>query len=41
MFFLKPSDGAIGAHANAIPEVYADFQLPARRIGERSGVTLE
>jgi chromosome partitioning protein len=41
MFFLKPSDGAIGALANAIPEVYADFQLLARKIGERSGVVLE
>jgi chromosome partitioning protein len=41
MFFLKPSDGAIGAHANAIPEVYADFQLLARKIGKRAGVILE
>jgi len=40
MFFLKPSDGAIGAHANAVPEVYADFQLLARKIGARSGITL-
>ena len=39
--FLKPSDGAIEPHANAVPEAYADFQWLARKIGERSGITLE
>lgn len=41
MFFLKPSDGAIGAHANAIPDVYSEFQLLAQRIGGLSGTILE
>jgi chromosome partitioning protein len=41
MFFLKPSDGAIGAHANAVRAAYGDFQALAQKIGERSGITLE
>jgi len=38
MFFLKPADGALGAHANAAKEAYQDFLTVARRIGERTGL---
>ena len=37
MFHLKVADGAIGAHANAAREAYADFQTLARKILERIG----
>lgn len=40
MFFLKPADGAIGGHAQAVQDCYRDFQTLARRIAERSGVAL-
>jgi cellulose biosynthesis protein BcsQ len=32
MFFLKPSDGAIGAHGTAVRDCYRDFQVLAQRI---------
>jgi cellulose biosynthesis protein BcsQ len=32
MFHLKPADGAIGAHTQAVRECYADFQLLAGQI---------
>jgi cellulose biosynthesis protein BcsQ len=32
MFRLKPSDGAIGAHAQAVEECFADFEALARQI---------
>lgn len=38
MFFLKPADGAIGAHAQAVQAAYADFQSLARKIAGRIGV---
>jgi chromosome partitioning protein len=38
MFFLKPSDGAIGAHAAAVEQVYKDFLSLAKKIGERAGI---
>jgi len=40
MFFLKPADGAIGGHAKAVQDCYADFQDLARRIADRCGVAL-
>lgn len=40
MFFLKPADGAIGGHAAAVEDCYRDFNLLARRVAERCGLTL-
>lgn len=40
MFFLKPADGAIGSHAQAVQGCYKDFQRLTRRIAERCGVAL-
>ena len=37
MFFLKPSDGAIGAHVEAVRACYEDFLRLATAIGEKSG----
>lgn len=37
MFFLKPADGAIGAHVEALKACYGDFLNLGRRIGEKSG----
>ena len=37
MFFLKPADGAIGAHVEAVRACYDDFLTLGRRIGERAG----
>ncbi len=34
MFALKPADGAIGAHANAVQGAYLDFQSLAKKILE-------
>ena len=38
MFFLKPADGAIGSHAQAVRECYRDFSSLAQVIGRRCGV---
>jgi len=40
MFFLKPSDGALGGHAKAVQECYKDFRELARTIAERCGVPI-
>lgn len=41
MFFLKPADGAIGAHANATKDCYRDFESLARQIAGRCGIYLK
>lgn len=41
MFLLKPADGALGAHANAVRDVYADFLEVARAIARRTGLKME
>jgi len=38
MFFLKPADGAVGAHANAVNDCYWDFRRLATKIAERCGI---
>lgn len=38
MFFLRPADGAIGGHAQAVQDCYRDFRALARTIGERCGI---
>ncbi len=40
MFFLKPSDGALGGHARAVQECYKDFRELARTIAGRCGVPI-
>ena len=37
MFFLKPADGAIGAHVEAVRACYDDFLTLGKRIGDKSG----
>ena len=38
MFKLKPADGAIGGHANAVADCRADFVVLARAVAERAGM---
>jgi len=38
MFFLKPADGAMGAHTYAVTEAYKDFLLVAREIATRTKI---
>ena len=38
MFALKPADGAIGGHANAVADCRRDFHELARVIAERTGI---
>jgi len=40
MFLLKPADGAIGAHLQAVRDCYEDFERLARLLAERIGVSL-
>ena len=38
MFYLKPADGAIGAHQEAVSACYKDFAFLAKAILERLGL---
>ena len=38
MFFLKPADGALGAHTNAVALAYKDFLGVAQQIAQRTGI---
>jgi cellulose biosynthesis protein BcsQ len=40
MFFLKPADGALGAHANAVQDVYREFSSVASKIAARTQIRL-
>lgn len=40
MFFLKPADGALGAHTYAVSEAYKDFKLVAEKIGANAGIQM-
>ena len=40
VFSLKPADGAIGAHGQAVHKAYLDFLSLAKRIADRSGAAL-
>ena len=40
MFLLKPADGAMGAHNQAVASCYEDFEKLARRIGQLCGLTI-
>ena len=39
MFFLKPADGAVGGHVNAVRDCYFDYRDLACDIADRIGVT--
>ena len=39
MFELRPADGAIGGHANAVQDCYRDFRALARKIARRCDMT--
>jgi chromosome partitioning protein len=41
MFFLKPADGAIGAHTEAVKGCYEDFLALARKIAAKAGMDME
>jgi hypothetical protein len=40
MFYLKPADGAIGAHVKAVSDCYQDFRALALRIADKVGVVV-
>jgi hypothetical protein len=40
IFHLKPADGAIGAHIQAVHGAYRDFSALAQEIARRTGVAL-
>ena len=40
MFYLKPADGAIGAHTKVVRNVHEDFQKLAYKIAERTQVDI-
>ena len=41
MFFLKPADGALGAHTYVVQEAYNDFKSVASRILQKAHLDLE
>ena len=41
LFSLRPADGAIGAHYQAVQEAYKDFEALARRIADSTGAALQ
>lgn len=38
MFFLKPADGALGAHTYAVTDAYRDFKMVAQKILAKTGL---
>lgn len=40
MFMLKPADGAIGAHVEAVQSCYKDFLRLAQAVASQAGITL-
>ena len=40
IFHLKPADGAIGSHLQAVQSVYGDFQNLAHKISETVGIPI-
>ncbi len=41
IFFLKPADGAIGAHTEAVKECYKDFLSLAKTISQKTGISFK
>jgi len=40
VFHLKPADGALGAHMNAVQDAYRDFEILAKKIANKTGLNL-
>lgn len=40
VFHLKPADGALGAHMNAVQDAYRDFESLAKKIAIKTGLNL-
>lgn len=40
MFHLKPADGAIGAHVQAVQDCYGDFRALAHQVAKKCGVPI-
>jgi hypothetical protein len=40
MFYLKPADGAIGAHTKAVQGAYSDFKSLAQKIARQTNISL-
>jgi hypothetical protein len=40
MFLLKPADGAIGGHSEAVLDCYRDFKTLALRIASACGIAV-
>jgi hypothetical protein len=40
MFYLKPADGAIGAHTKAVQGAFLDFRSLAQEIAQRTNIQL-
>lgn len=38
MFYLKPADGALGAHTYAVSDAFKDFESVAQKIAAKSGI---
>lgn len=38
MFYLKPGDGALGEHINAVQSCYKDFRQLAHKIAAKVGI---
>jgi cellulose biosynthesis protein BcsQ len=38
MFFLKPADGALGAHTYAVADAYKEFRIVAEKIAKKAGI---
>jgi len=38
MFYLKPADGALGAHTHSVNDAYKDFLSVAKEIAKRTGI---
>jgi cellulose biosynthesis protein BcsQ len=38
MFFLKPADGALGAHTHSVTQAYKDFKTVAKKISAEAGI---
>jgi hypothetical protein len=38
LFFLKPADGALGAHTYAVTNAYKDFRIVAEKIAKKAGI---
>jgi cellulose biosynthesis protein BcsQ len=41
MFFLKPADGALGAHTYAVKDAYDDFLAVAKTIAQRTNLKMQ